>query len=118
MTTTNQTQTQTPAAGPKHHPYNQQALFAAKTANVFYSFGFGTGDPEDLNMVVPDLHLFNGYAMNLVALREAPRTISAMLNATPQVETLYHASKLVDDLWIHWDSEDDELVGTWRPHPR
>ena len=118
MTTTNQIEALAAVASPKHHPYNQRALLAAKKANAFYSFGFGTGDPEDLNMTVPDLHLFNGYTMNLATLREAPRTMTAMLTATPQIQTLYHASKFVDDLWIHWDSEVNELVGTWRPHPR
>ena len=37
-----------------------------------------------------------------------------MPGTTPQVETLYHASKLVDLLWIEWDTQANEITGTWR----
>lgn len=97
----------------KHPRYNQQDLFDAKKAKVDYTFGFGTDDHLDLNIESPD-YLLQGYWMNVAALRSAPRSLTAMVKATPQIETLYHASKLVDVLWIEWDTQANEITGTWR----
>jgi hypothetical protein len=97
----------------KHPRYTQQALFDAKKFGVDYTFGFGTNDPLDLNIEGHDF-LLQGYWMNLASLCAAQRPLSAAIDTTPQVETLYHASKLVDLLWIEWDTQADEITGTWR----
>jgi hypothetical protein len=47
-------------------------------------------------------------------LRTAQRPLAAAIDTTPQIETLYHASKLVDLLWIEWDTQANEITGTWR----
>lgn len=96
----------------KHRRYNQQDLFEAKKAKVDYTFGFGTDNPADLNIESPNF-LLQGYWMNLETLRSAPRSVGSKMHATPQVETLHHASKLVKLLWISWDTQANEIIGTW-----
>ncbi len=98
----------------KHPRYTQQALFYAKKAGVDYTFGFGTGNPLDLNIESHNF-LLQGYWMNLATLRAVRRPLAAAIAATPQVETLYHASELVDLLWIEWDTQSNQITGTWRP---
>jgi hypothetical protein len=78
---------------------------------VDYTFTFATDNPLDLNIESSDF-LLQGYWMNLATLRSVPRNLSA--SSTPQIETLYHASKLVDLLWIVWDTSTNEITGTWR----
>ncbi|WP_017462015.1 hypothetical protein [Dyella ginsengisoli] len=97
----------------KHPRYTQQALFDAKKAGVDYTFGFGTDNPLDLNIESHNF-LLQGYWMNLATLRTVRRPLAAAIDTTPQVETLYHASKLVDLLWIEWDTQANEITGTWR----
>jgi hypothetical protein len=96
----------------KHQRYNQQDLLNAKKAKVDYTFGFGTDNPADLNIVTPNF-LLQGYWMNLETLRSAPRSLGSKICATPQVETLHHASKLINLLWISWDTQANEIIGTW-----
>jgi len=96
----------------QYQRYNQQDLFDAKKAKVDYTFGFSTDNPDDLNLSSADF-LAQGYWLNLDILRTAPRSLSAQMRVTPQVETLYHASKLVKLLWISWDSQANEIIGTW-----
>ena len=94
-----------------HQPYDPQALFDAKVQRMDYTFTFGTDNPRDLNLD-SEAYLLQGYWMNLAALRSIPRNLSA--TSTPQVETLYHASKLVDLLWIEWNTSINQITGTWR----
>ena len=96
----------------KHQRYNQQDLFDAKKAKVDYTFGFGTDDPADLNIEGPDL-LPLGCWMNLETLRSARRSLTAYMTATPQVETLHHAGKLVKLLWLTRDGQTLAIIGTW-----
>jgi len=78
---------------------------AAKTG---YSFTFDTADPVALNLANADF-LLQGYRYDLTKLNLAP--VSSQ--ATPQVQALYHASTLVDHLWIQHDPGTDQIVGSW-----
>lgn len=88
--------------------YDPQAFRQGITHNHGYSFTFGTDDPAALNIVNSE-HLLAGYRYDLTVLKSVP--IPAQASA--QVRILYHASTLVDYLWIQHDPGTNEITGSW-----
>lgn len=88
--------------------YDPQAFRQGIAHNHGYSFTFGTDDPGALNIANPD-HLLAGYRYDLTVLKRVPMPAQA----SAQMQTLYHASTLVDHLWIQHDPGTNEIIGSW-----
>ncbi len=92
---------------PLFPPYNSKDLINGKAIGYGYTFTFETDNPMALNIANAD-HLIEGYRYDLAFLR----TTREPGTASPQVRTLYNASKSVDYLWICLDQGTQEITGS------
>jgi len=93
---------------PIHEPYNAKNLRDGIASGNGYTFTFQTANPMDLN-ITNMTGIGPGVRYDLTVLR----TMRPASNATAAVRTLYHASTLIDHLWVQFDHGTQEIIGTW-----